>query len=170
MPQQMWQHTCSANESLLRMGTPICRTCGRTGDYDGWHPKSHEAMAQYQTGYRLKPRGRHRRMADELFTSVRVQCEACTGRGLREKVDGTSWQSCAVCRGLGLLLTKAVDNIEPLRRRVLAVYPDAAADPVPAFFTGPLAFDGAKQEIVNLAHAVALQMPHSSAANRSSTF
>jgi hypothetical protein len=35
---------------------------------------------------------------------------------------------------------KPANEIEALRRRVLAVYPDAAADPVSGIFAGPLAF------------------------------
>jgi hypothetical protein len=46
--------------------------------------------------------------------------------------------------------TKPTDEIEALRSRVLAAYPDAAADPVPDIFAGPLALSGAKQEVVNL--------------------
>jgi hypothetical protein len=110
----------------------------------------HEAMALYQTRYRLKPIGPHRRMTDELFASVRATCPACAGRGLRDTVGGRSWQVCSTCRGFGSYFTKSADEIEVLRSRVLAAYPDAAADPVPDIFAGPLALSGAKQEVVNL--------------------
>jgi hypothetical protein len=111
----------------------------------------HEAMALYQTRYRLKPIGPHRGMTDELFAAVRATCPACAGRGLRDTVGGRSWQVCSTCRGFGAYFTKPADEIEALRRRVLEAYPDAAADPVPDIFAGPLALSGAKQEVVNLA-------------------
>jgi hypothetical protein len=110
----------------------------------------HEAMALYQTRYRLKPIGPHRGMTDELFAAVRATCPACTGRGLLDTVGGRSWQVCSTCHGFGSYFTKPTDEIEALRSRVLAAYPDAAADPVPDIFAGPLALSGAKQEVVNL--------------------
>ncbi len=149
MPQQMWKHTCRKDGSSYSMGSLVCSTCAGPGTYDGWHPRMHEAMALYQTRYRLKPIGPHRRMTDELFAPVRATCPACAGRGLRDTVGGRSWQVCSTCRGFGSYFTKPADEIEALRRRVLEAYPDAAADPVPDIFAGPLALSGAKQEVVN---------------------
>jgi len=132
------------------MGSPVCGTCGEPGEYDGWHPRMQEAMALYQTHYLLKPIGPHRRMTDELFASARATCPACAGRGLQDTVDRRSWQMCSSCLGFGSYFTKPTDQIETLRRHVLAAYPDAAADPVPDIFAGPLAVSVAKQEVVNL--------------------
>jgi hypothetical protein len=117
------------------MGTPFCRRCGGPGEYDGWHYRMHEAMARYQSLYGLKPIGPHRRMADELFNDVKVKCEACGGRGLRDVNGGASWEHCGVCRGLGILFTGPATEIAEIRSRVLDVFPDAAADPVPEFAT-----------------------------------
>ena len=150
MPQQMWKHTCRKDGSSYSMGSLVCSTCAGPGTYDGWHPRMHEAMALYQTRYRLKPIGPHRRMTDELFAAVRATCPACTGRGLQDTVGGRSWQVCSTCHGFGSYFTKPTDEIDALRSRVLAAYPDAAADPVPDIFAGPLALSGAKQEVVNL--------------------
>ena len=153
MPQQMWTHTCPGSASPHWMGSPDCHSCGGQGEYDGWHPRMHEAMAQYQTRYRLKPIGPHRRMADELFASVGAKCQACGGRGLVDTLGGRGWLLCKACRGLGATLTKPMEDIEALRQRVLAVHPKAAADPVGNFFSGPVAFSGADQAIVNLSNA-----------------
>jgi hypothetical protein len=57
---------------------------------------------------------------------------------------------CSTRRGFGSYFTKPTDEIEALRRHVLAAYPDAAADPVPDIFAGPLAVSVARQEVVNL--------------------
>jgi hypothetical protein len=150
MPQQMWKHTCRKDGSSYSIGSLVCSTCAGPGTYDGWHPRMREAMALYQTRYRLKPIGPHRRMTDDLFAAVRATCPACAGRGLLDIVGGRSWQVCSTCRGFGSYFTKPTDEIEALRSRVLAAYPDAAANPVPDIFTGPGAFSGAKQEVVNL--------------------
>ena len=125
MPQQMWKHTCRKDGSSYSMGSLVCSTCAGPGTYDGWHPRMHEAMALYQTRYRLKPIGPHRRMTDELFAAVRATCPACAGRGLMDTVGGRSWQVCSTCRGFGSYFTKPADEIEMLRSRVLAKYPDA---------------------------------------------
>jgi hypothetical protein len=153
MPQKMWKHSCPKSGSLAGsgsrhwMGAPQCSSCGGLGQYDGWHPGMHEAMAQYQTFYRLKPVGRHRQMVDELFKSAKAKCQTCDGRGLRDTANGSEWRTCSVCRGLGSLFTRTADEFDTLRRRVLAAYPDAGADPVPGIFTKPVIFNEAKQEV-----------------------
>jgi hypothetical protein len=88
MPQQMWKHRCPRSRSESWMGTAVCSSCGRRGEYDGWHYTMHEAMARYQSRYRLKPMGPHRGMADELLRDATVGCEECLGRGLRGAGDG----------------------------------------------------------------------------------
>jgi hypothetical protein len=92
MPHQSWKHTCPKTGSTSWSGNPVCRTCGEPGEYDGWRRGMHEAMAVYQTFYRLKPLGRHRRMADDLFTPMRATCEACKGQGLRDVFEGAAWR------------------------------------------------------------------------------
>jgi len=68
MPQKMWKHRCpKGGGGLSWSGSPGCDTCGEPGEYDGWHPGMHEAMARYQSKYGLKPIGPHRKMADELL-------------------------------------------------------------------------------------------------------
>jgi hypothetical protein len=148
MPRPMWKHTCSKNGSTHWMGTPKCRTCQQPGAYDGWQPTTHEAMAQYQTLYRLKPVGGHRRMTDELFASVRARCEACRGHGVRDNADRRSWQMCTACRGLGSVFIKPAAEVEELRGRVLAAHPDAAASPIRSIFAGLVVFAEATQEII----------------------
>jgi hypothetical protein len=155
MPQQMWKHRCRDSESFHWMGAPVCRSCGGRGEYDGWHPRMHEAMARYQTRYRLKPIGPHRQMADDLLGLAQVTCHRCSGRGLMDTADGHGWQPCEACDGLGARFTKPPDEIEAIRSRVLAAYPDAAAEPVPDFFVGPIAFGGAAQAVVNLSKPLA---------------
>jgi hypothetical protein len=152
MPRPMWKHTCSKNRSLYWMGAPTCATCQQPGEYDGWQPTTHEAMAQYQTLYRLKPRGRHRGLTDQLFAAVRARCEACNGHGLRDSPDRRTWQVCNACRGLGSVFTRPADEIETLRGRVLATHPDAAANPVRSIFAGPVVFALATQQVITLSH------------------
>ena len=154
MPQKMWKHTCSKG-GLCWIGTEVCTSCGRSGEYDGWHPRMHEAMARYQTHYGLKPMGPHRTMADELFKAVKARCDVCGGRGLLDSTDRDDWQVCERCRGFGSVFTKPAQEIAALRRSVLARYPEAAADALPGFFTGILAFSGAKEEVVDLSRPAA---------------
>lgn len=151
MPQKMWKHRCPQGDGGLSWsGSPGCSSCGEPGEYDGWHPGMHEAMARYQSKYGLKPIGPHRKMADELLGSLNEKCKPCDGRGLRDTAHGSSWQVCAACRGFGYFFTRPTYEIQALRRRVLATYPDAAAEPVPNFFTSEPALNLAKQEMVDL--------------------
>ena len=151
MPRKMWKHRCpNDGGGLSWSGSPVCGSCGGSGEYDGWHPGMYETMARYQSKYGLKPIGPHRRMADELLGSLNEKCEPCDGRGLRDTANGSSWRVCEACRGLGSFFTKPAEEIEALRRRVLATYPDAAASAVPNFFTGTPALSLANQEMVDL--------------------
>ena len=150
MPQKMWKHRCpKGGGGLSWSGSPGCSTCGEPGEYDGWHPGMYEAMARYQSKYGLKPIGPHRTMADELLGSLNEKCKPCDGRGLRDTATG-NWQVCAACRGFGYFFTRPAYEIQALRRRVLAAYPDAAAEPVPNFFTGEPALSLADQKMVDL--------------------
>jgi diguanylate cyclase (GGDEF)-like protein len=112
----------------------------------------YEAMARYQSQsrYGLKPIGPHRKMADELLGSLSKKCEPCGGRGLRDTANGHSWQVCEACRGFGSFFTRPAYEIQALRRRIVATYPDAAADPVPNFFVGEPALNLSEQEMVDL--------------------
>jgi hypothetical protein len=85
-------------------------------------------------------------MADELLGSLNEKCEPCDGRGLRDTANGSSWRVCEACRGFGSFFTKPAEEIEAVRRRILAPYPDVAASAVPNFFTGTLALSLANQE------------------------
>jgi diguanylate cyclase (GGDEF)-like protein len=156
MPQKMWKHRCpKGGGGLSWSGSPMCGSCGRSGEYDGWHPRMHEAMARYQSQYGLKPIGPHRRLADELLGAAKEECSGCRGRGLVDASDGSTWQVCEPCRGFGSCFTKPAEEIETLRRRILATYPDAAASAVPNFFTGTPALGLANQEMVDLSRAKA---------------
>jgi diguanylate cyclase (GGDEF)-like protein len=110
----------------------------------------YEAMARYQSQYGLKPIGPHRQLADELLDAAKEACSGCRGRGLVDASDGSTWQICEPCRGFGSFFTKPAEEIQALRRRILATYPDAAASAVPNFFTGTPALSLANQEMVDL--------------------
>ena len=159
MPRPMWKHTCSKSGSRCWLGTPTCGTCREHGVYDGWQPTMHEAMAQYQTLYRVKPIGCHRRMTDELFASVRATCQACNGHGLRDAEDRRRWQRCHACRGLGSVFSKPANDIEALRKQILSAYPEAAAEPVSNIFAGAIALSEATQDVVKLSELRPAQVP-----------
>lgn len=151
MPQKMWKHECPETRGSFLMGTPVCRNCGRPGEFDGWHFGMHEAMAQYQSLYGLKPIGPHRKMADKLFNGVTVTCHACGGQGLRNLKGGERWEICSLCKGLGIFFAGPLTDLIEIRRRVLDVFDDASAAPVPHFATQPVAHDLSQGTIVNVA-------------------
>ncbi len=111
----------------------------------------HEAMARYQSRYGLKPVGPHRRMADELFESASVECEACQGRGLHDAGASADYEICPTCSGFGWFFARSHEEIQQLRQRILDAFPDAAADPVPSFPAAPLALNLTSGQIVDLA-------------------
>jgi len=133
------------------MGSPVCRSCGQHGEYDGWYYTTHEAMARYQSRYGLKPIGPHRQMADDLFADTTVECEQCQGRGLRDIGAGETYAVCQRCGGFGRFFSRSREAIHRLRQKVLDAYPDAAADFVPDIAAAPLAFSFGGGQIVNLA-------------------
>jgi hypothetical protein len=128
------------------MGTPTCKHCGEAGEPDGWSYGMHEAMAAYQTLYRMKPTGPHRKMTDDSFRALTVACDVCSGRGVIDHPHGGA--VCSGCRGLRRLFIVPEDVVETIRQQVLAAFPDAAADPVDSFPTGVVLHDLARGVIV----------------------
>jgi hypothetical protein len=49
---------------------------------------------------------------------------------------------------LGSVFTRPAAEIEALRGRILAAHPDAAANPLPGIFAGPVVFAEATHEMV----------------------
>jgi len=128
------------------MNTPTCKHCGEAGEPGGWRYGMYEDMAAYQTLYRLKPTGPHRKAADDAFRALTVACDVCSGRGVIDHPLGGA--VCPSCRGLRLLFTVPEDVVDTLRQQVLDAFPDAAADPVNSFPTGVVILDLARGVIV----------------------
>lgn len=127
MPHKMWKHQCKDGPTVA-MGTEICPDCGTRGEYDGWWYSRIDAMSQYQKRTGLKPIGPHRPMADDLLERHMKMCEQCNGRGLLDINNGENYESCPLCQGIGCLFDGSLEQLESLRRRILASYPDAALD------------------------------------------
>lgn len=138
MPYRQWTNRCAC-EAYLRTAEPTCPTCGQARDYAGWAFSMHESMARYQSLYRLKPVGPHRKMADEALRNLTASCEACEGVGLLDAPPG--FRVCESCRGLGRVFTMPVDVVDGIRNNVLEHYPEAAAAPVTGFPGGPVIQD-----------------------------
>ncbi len=138
MPHRGWKNRCGC-EPLFLSGQPYCSTCGERRESTGWALSMHEAMARYQSLYRLKPSGPHRKMADEALRDLTVSCEACEGVGVLDAPRGFS--VCAACRGLGSLLTVPEEVVDAIRARILDRYPEAAAERVVGFPGGPVIQD-----------------------------
>jgi hypothetical protein len=83
MPSRFWKHACHGSPGSSTSDS-ICHTCGKTGEFAGWHYTRHEAMARYQTTYGLKPIGPHRKLTDQLFSAALEACGLCGGEGLED--------------------------------------------------------------------------------------
>jgi hypothetical protein len=122
MPVRMWKHECcggSSNESS-------CSSCGVVGKYDGWYYTMHEKMARFQYMTGMKPFGPHRELTDRLLLNNLVKCASCGGRGLLH-VNDTRYALCAPCEAMGYFWSIPPEEIESIRRQILAEYPDAEA-------------------------------------------
>lgn len=128
MPHRIWKHFCMAEGRERSHSRPSCEHCHALGMPAGWSYSAYERMGVYQQLYRLKPLGRHKRMADDLLEHLTGACEACHGEGL---VDAEfDWAYCNRCRGLGRFFTVSLTKVNEVRALVLAEYPDAAAGSV----------------------------------------
>jgi hypothetical protein len=90
-------------------------------------------------------------MADDLFNKVTIRCPECHGQGLRGLEGGERWEICRLCKGLGIFFVGPLTELIETYRRVLDVFPDAAAAPVPQFANQPIAHDLSRGTIVNTA-------------------
>lgn len=85
-----------------------------------------EAMAHYQALYGFKPVGPHKPMADRLMKGITRSCSTCSGTGIRGTYGGLGWRACPDCNGFGVVYDIGLDELQALRRQVLAEHPDAA--------------------------------------------
>lgn len=88
----------------------------------------HRAMARYQALYGLKPVGPHRHLAASLLNNITEPCTTCGGTGLYGTYGSLGWRVCPTCRGFGEAYRISLDELEALRQKVLAQYPDAAPE------------------------------------------
>ena len=127
MPFELWKHHCPTSDTLIGMATPSCPRCGEPGEYDGWRQGSLAKMAIYQAVYGLKPIGKHRPLADQLFAGLLKRCSDCGGKGLRDVVADRSYYVCSTCLGAGVVLAGTHEDLERARQAVLSKHPNAAA-------------------------------------------
>lgn len=84
-------------------------------------PSVLKRMAVYERATGLKPRGAHRRAADEVMLGVSRRCTHCAADGYF--LAGNGWLWCEACGGLGRVLTPRAQLV--LRQRVVEKYPGA---------------------------------------------
>ena len=137
MPQRIWRYPCCGHAG----GSPKCMSCGKPGQYDGWHFGMYESMGRYQNMYGLRPMGPHRPLADELFDNTSRACVTCKGRGLLTVSANDSWMLCPDCRGMGHVWTISPERIKALRQMVLDAFPDAGVETSVDLFSGVTAFN-----------------------------
>jgi hypothetical protein len=125
MPHKTWTHFCDVSQAIVQTGSEVCRSCGNRGEYTGWGYSMHEAMWAYQQQTGLKPVGPHRPLADRLFSSRLVACEACHGKGLHDVNHGEGWELCPRCKGAGYLFDGTAEEFKAIRQEVLSRFPDA---------------------------------------------
>ncbi len=141
MPYPLWKHGPCCSDRTWLSSQPACTECNRPGVFDGWHLSMHEAMAQYQYVYGLKPLGPHRALADGLLTPLRAGCSRCDGRGI-VTIAGGEWLACARCEGTGGTWAVSDLTLQATMATVLDRFPAAAAPEVPSdFLSGTAVLD-----------------------------
>ena len=130
MPYFAWGHDCAQEGRDVSRAERICSRCGAEGRPLRWSYGMHEDMARFQTLYRVKPIGPHRKMTDRLF-ELTTTCGVCSGAYLFGGEEG--WAACPGCHGLGRRYAVSFAEVEKVRQEILDVWPDAAADPVQGF-------------------------------------
>ena len=118
MPYRLWRHVCQRPE--VATASPDCQICGAHGVFAGWRLSTAEADRLYRYVYELPPTGPHRSLADRLLTPMRTPCIRCRGEGVLT-VDVSSWSACPTCEGTGEIWNRSVEEVEAVRRQVLAV-------------------------------------------------
>ena len=122
MPAKSWRYPCGHGWG----GNPTCFECSEPGIFDGCKTSGMvEHMCAYSRFFRLPPIGPHRPFADKVFEGATRPCPRCGGRAnLASGLD--VWKSCPRCDGEGKLWVLPPEEVEILRKSVLAILPDAA--------------------------------------------
>jgi hypothetical protein len=143
MPRQMWKHECCGGWT----SAPDC-SCGVAGTYEGWQYCMYELMARFQYITGMKPIGPHHMHTVRVLLKHRVECSNCHGNGLVDG-DGNTYAICAPCEALGSFWTIPLDEVEAIRRQILAEFPNAGAPRATGrFFNGPAVLDLAAGEML----------------------
>ncbi len=122
MPNRFWRHVCGGRQVVE--GSPRCRTCGARDVFDGWRLSMWETARLYHYVYGLNPMGPRRPFADSLFAGMRERCVRC-GRKILT-LDEQTWRDCPTCEGTGAVWNRPFDEVDAVRRRVAAQWPEAA--------------------------------------------
>jgi hypothetical protein len=125
MPYRMWRHRCRNIDLLIP--SPDCRVCGGHGEFAEWRLSSIEATRLYHWVYELDPNGPHRALANRLLGPMRTPCVRCGGRAVLT-LDAVTWWACPTCEGTGGIWNRAPEEVETVRRQILA----GMVAPVPA--------------------------------------
>lgn len=127
MPYRLWRHICQGNEVLI--SSPDCAVCGVHGPFAGWRLSVREAANLYRYVYELEPSGPHRALADRMLTPLRTPCTRCRGEAVLT-IDLNTWCACPTCEGTGGIWNRSIDEVEAVRRQVLA-FANASPPPRP---------------------------------------
>ena len=93
--------------------------------FDGWRLSMWEAARVYHYVYGLNPLGPHRPLANSLFAGMRDRCVRCGGRRILT-LDGETWRDCPACEGTGGVWNGSFEEVDAVRRRVVARWPEAS--------------------------------------------
>ena len=122
MVHKRWFHKCKElGEVGLRV--EVCPHCGKRGRFDGWSPSMVEAWCDYQRRTGMKVLGPHRPLTDKLLEPHVSNCSRCGGGGI-VRTRGTR---CPTCKGVGYVADCSQEELEMIRRKILAKYPNASA-------------------------------------------
>lgn len=128
MPATDWSKRCSCRDRGFRNANSCaCPTCGAIAA-ETWTLRRHEAMAQYQRLFRLKPVGPHRPMLERVLRQRIRTYTNCGTSGFRARNYAYPCL-CDECDALGARWHTAPHVADAARETILAMYPDASAPP-----------------------------------------
>jgi hypothetical protein len=117
MPYRIWRHFCQGRDVLIP--SPDCSVCGAHGAFEGWRLSVREAASLYRYVYALEPCSSHRPLADRLLAPMRTPCVRCQGNAVLT-IDVKTWGACPTCEGTGGVWNRPVEEVEAVRREILA--------------------------------------------------
>lgn len=135
MAIKTWWHSCRRDGGNRHITNGTSCTCSFLTAYTFagyWYGTGLDRAMRHAKFFGIKQGygGRnppHQELMWKLMKPVYVCCEVCAGEGIIGQSE-RHYEPCGTCMGFGLYYIRSLEEVQEIRRRIIAEYPDAGCE------------------------------------------